>query len=254
MTILGIILLFVGVLALAGGALQKYRSGRIAKTPFARTGDVASKGAAVAGDKGAISTEGRVVAPQLVTSPVTQTPCLFYEVKVLAKWKSGDQRRSKLLQDGKLAAPFSLDDGSGPVPIEAGQGGDFELKRTFHQTKGKGIVDAFKGGGIHFGDHGFTVGTGQIVDRVRIPDTAKYEVTERCLMPADQLFALGKLTEHNAIGSPSWASLMLQPRQRDELLAGTSRFANRLLAGGGGVSALGTLLLLIGVVIQVVSG
>jgi E3 Ubiquitin ligase len=254
MTVIGIIFLLIGLLALAGGALQRYRSGRITKTPFARTGDVVSQGAAVANPKGAISAEGRVVSPQLVTAPVTQTECLFYEYKVMARWKSGDQRKSKLLQEGKVAAPFSLDDGSGPVSIEAGSGGDFDLKRTFHQTKGKGIVDAFKGGGIHFGDHGFTVGTGQIVDRVRIPDSARYEVTERCLMPADHLYALGKVTEHNAIGSPSWASLMLQPKRRDELLAGTTKFANRLLAGGGGVSALGTLLLVVGVIIQVVQG
>lgn len=74
---IGVLVLFIGALALVGGIVQRMRSGRLANTPFAKTGDIAKRGSAATGDKGAISTEGRVVASSLVTSPVTGTRCLL---------------------------------------------------------------------------------------------------------------------------------------------------------------------------------
>ncbi len=254
MVAIGSILLLIGLLALAGGALQRYRSGRISKTPFAKTGDICAKGKAVANEKGGISAEGSVDAPQLLVSPVTHTECLFYEYKVMARWKSGDQRKSKLLQDGKQSASFTIDDGSGPVRVNAGKGGDFELKQTFRKTRGRGIMDVVTGGAIDFGDHGFSVSTGQIIDRIRIPDSAKYEVTERCMLPAEHIYACGRVTDDNAIGSPAWASLMLSPNRRDELLKSTTSFANKLLVAGGATSGVATVVLAVGLIIGAVQG
>ena len=254
MITIGTILLFVGLLVLAGGALQRYRSGRIAKTPFAPTGDIAAQGKAVANPRGAVSTEGRVDVPQLLASPVTQTPCLYYEYSVTARWKSGDQRKSRRLQHGRQAASFALDDGSGPVRVDAGNGGDFDLKQTYRKTRGRGLMDVVTGDAVKFGEHGFSVTTGQIVDRVRIPDSAKYEVVERCMLPSDHLYACGKVTDDNGIASPGWISLMLSPRQRDELLRSTTTFANRLLVAGGATSGLASLLLVVGLIIGAVQG
>lgn len=254
MVAIGSILFVIGLLALAGGALQRYRSGRISKTPFAKTGDVRSQGTNVANPKGGVSAEGTVDAPQLLTSPVTRTECLFYEYKVMARWKSGDQRKSKLLQDGKQSASFTIDDGSGPVRINAGKGGDFDLEQTFRKTRGRGIMDVVTGGAIEFGDHGFSVSTGQVIDRIRIPDSAKYEVTEKCMLPSDHIYACGKVTDDNAIGSPAWASLMLSHKHRDELLASTASFANKLLVAGGATSGLATVVLAVALIIGAVQG
>jgi len=238
----GAILLLVGVLALAGGGLQRYRAGRIAKAPFFRTGQVSQ---AAGHPRRAVSTQGAMQAPQLVVSPVTRTDCLYYEYSVLASWKAGDSSRSKMVDQGRVAAPFTVDDGSGPVWVDATRGGDIELETTFRKSQGRGIVNIATGGPIKFGEHGFSVLPGQKIDGVRIPDDAKYEVTERCMLPAQRFYVNGKLDEQNRITSPAWASLMISKKGREELLAGTATFAKRLLIGGGVVSAAGAVLLVV---------
>ena len=48
MIAIGLILLLVAALAWGGFAMQKFKGGRLDKAPFVKTGDAASKGAAVA--------------------------------------------------------------------------------------------------------------------------------------------------------------------------------------------------------------
>ena len=61
----GIFVLFVALLAWAGFGVQKYKAGRLAKTPLVDTGEAAEKGEEVAGDKGAI--------PYRASSPTTSS-------------------------------------------------------------------------------------------------------------------------------------------------------------------------------------
>ena len=70
------LLVGLGIIAVIYGAIMKVKAGRIAKAPFARTGD-ALQNPAVAGEKGAISVQGNVECPQPLVSPCTQTPCLY---------------------------------------------------------------------------------------------------------------------------------------------------------------------------------
>lgn len=245
MVAIGAFALVLGVLALVGGVFSRVRAGRIANTPFASTGDVASKGLAVAGPKGAISTEGRVVAPQLATSPVTGTPCLYYEVAVTASWKVGDSVQSHRVTDEKVAAPFALDDGSGAIRIDASKGGDLGTKTTFQKKQSRGLMSAFTGKPLSFGERGFSVPQGIRVGLTVIPDHAEFEVVERCLPMPEKLYANGKL-DNGAIGSPNWTSLVLSTKSRDELLAGTATMAKRLLIGGAAASAAGAVLAGIG--------
>lgn len=240
MVAIGVLVLFVGILALAGGAFSRVRAGRIANTPFASTGDVASKGASLATQKGGISTQGRVVAPQLATSPVTGTPCLYYDVTVTAHWKVGDSVQTHRVTDEKVAAPFAIDDGSGAIRIDASKGGDLGTKTTFQKKQGRGLMSAFTGKPLTFGERGFSVPQGIRVGLTVIPDTAEFEVVERCLAMPERLYANGKL-ENGVIGSPSWTSLVLSTKSRDELLAGTATMAKRLLVGGAAASAAGAL-------------
>lgn len=246
----GSIVLFVGLLALAGGGLQKLRAGRIAKTPFARTGDVASRGAQVAGERGAISTEGRVLASQLVTAPVTGTQCLFYETEVVAKWKVGDTTHSKRVIHERVAAPFAVDDGSGPIAIDAGKGGDFDAKQAFRKTQSRGLMSAITGKPLSFGDRGFSIPMGLRVDGKAIPDSADFEVTERVLEVPAHLYVNGKLDEQGRIGSPSWTALILSAKTRDALMSGTATTSKRLLIGGAAASAAGAVLSAVGMMVQ----
>ena len=233
MSAIGILLAFVGALALVGGAVQKYKAGRLAKTPFVSTGDAASQKTAAAGEKGAISTQGKVAHGDLVTGEVTGTQALYVHLKVKAKWKVGDSNETLMLRDEKLAASFTLDDGSGPVAIDVTKGGDLELKKTFSKTKGLGLGGILKGGGIQFGEQGFAVAPGpRKYQNKIIPQDAKFEVTEECLIPAEQYFVCGKIDESGVIGSPSWASLILSTKTHEELAGGTAEFAKKLLIGG----------------------
>jgi len=245
MVAIGILVLFVGCLALAGGVFSRVRAGRIANTPFAGTGAVASNGASVATPKGGISTQGRVVAPQLATSPVTGTPCLYYDVTVTASWKVGDSVQSHRVTDEKVAAPFALDDGSGPIRIDASKGGDLGTKTTFQKKQSRGLMAAMTGKPLAFGERGFTVPQGIRVGLTIIPDHAEFEVVERCLPMPEQMYANGKL-DNGVIGSPNWTSLVLSTKSRDELLAGTATMAQRLLIGGGVASAAGAVVAGIG--------
>lgn len=245
MVAIGAFALVIGLLALVGGVVSRVRAGRIANTPFASTGDVASKGASVASPKGAISTEGRVVAPQLATSPVTGTPCLYYDVVVTASWKVGDSVQTHRVTDEKVAAPFALDDGSGAIRVDASKGGDLGTKTTFQKKQSRGLMSAFTGKPLSFGDRGFTVPQGIRVGLTVIPDHAEFEVVERCLAMPERLYANGKL-EGGAIGSPNWTALVLSTKSRDELLAGTATMAKRLLVGGAAASAAGAALAGIG--------
>ena len=238
MLAIGSIIAFVGLLALAGGLVQRVRAGRLAKTPFVKTGEVAPQRA---GDKGSISTEGKVVAPQLLTSPVTGTPCLYYDVAVSAHWKVGDSTRTQRITDDKMSPPFGVDDGSGTAWIDAQKGGDFETK-TWRKKQSRGLMNAFTGKPLMFGDRGFTVPTGVRIGLVQVPDSAEFEVVERVLEPAPFFFANGRLDEQGKIGSPSWTSLVLSTKGRDELMAGTGKMARLLLIGGSSTAAAGTVL------------
>jgi len=249
MVAIGIIVLFVGVLALLGGVFSRIRAGRIANMAFATTGDIASKGEAVAGPKGAISTQGRVVAPQLATSPVTGTACLYYDVAVTATWKVGDQTHTQRVTDEKIAAPFAVDDGSGAVRVDASKGGDLGAKTTFQKKQSRGLMAAMTGKPLMFGDRGFTVPQNIRIGLTVVPDHAEFEVVERCVACPSRLYVNGKL-ENGVIGSPSWTSLVLSTQSRDELLAGTATMAKRLLVGGAAASGAGALVAGIGAMIH----
>ncbi len=247
MSAIGILLAFVGGLALVGGAVQKYKAGRLAKTPFVSTGDAASQKTAAAGEKGAISTEGKVAHSGLVTGEVTGTEALYVHLKVKAKWKVGDSSETLMLRDEKQHATFTLDDGSGPVTIDVSKGGDLELTKTFNKTKGLGLGGILKGGGIQFGEGGFAIAPGpRKVGNKIIPQDAKFEVVEECLIPAESYFVCGKIDDSGVIGSPSWASLILSTKTHEELAGGTAEFAKKLLIGGGVGLAVGLILTVLG--------
>ena len=243
---IGALVAFVGLLALVGGVFSRVRAGRIANTPFATTGEVAQKGAAVASEKGAISTEGRVVAATLATAPVSGTMCLYYDTVVTARWKTGDHQHTQRVSEEKIAAPFLLDDGSGQVRIDASKGGDFEMKTTFSKKQSRGLMSAFTGKPLSFGDRGFIVPQGIRIGMTVVPDHAEFEVVERCLPASEFLYANGKVDTGGAIGSPSWTSLVLSTKKRAELLAGTAQMAKMLLIGGGATAGLGVVVAGIG--------
>src|SRR5207248_8916787 len=116
------------------GAFFKFKSARLSKAPLVSTGDAAQRGAQVAGEKGAISVQGAVRVQEPLIAPASGKPCLYYELKVVGHWKSGETNHSKNYVEEKHYAQFAIDDGSGPVPVLPAKGGDIDTVKRFEET------------------------------------------------------------------------------------------------------------------------
>src|SRR4051812_47996534 len=88
---MGILLLIVGLGALGFGLMQHLKGKRILAAPFKKTGEIA-KNPVSSDPKGLMSTEGNVVAPATAClSPLSKTPCLYYEVAISRRWEKTEQ-------------------------------------------------------------------------------------------------------------------------------------------------------------------
>lgn len=205
------------------GLLQRSKAKRVASVPLAPTGQVATQGAQVATPKGDIATQGNLVCPQPLVSPVTGTPCLYFKLTVTESWKDGDRQKSKEVESHKAAAQFAVDDGTGPVWVDATQGGDFDPTRTKEETKGTGLIGGITGQEIVFGNYRVSPG---ILSLGR-----KYTVREEVYPLQPMLYVCGRL-QGNVIGSPSWRSLYLANKPQAEVLRAATSASKKLLLGG----------------------
>lgn len=238
----GIALFALGLIGFIYGIFQRLKAGRITGAPLVKTNDIAMRGRAVAGAKGAVSAQGHVACPVPVHAPFSGVPCLYYEIRCTARWKDGDTHKSKVVDEQKVAAQFTIDDGSGPVGIDAREGGDFEPTQKKSEIKGTGLIGGLTGTDLEFGNY-----------RVSTPILdvgTKYEVEEVLLPLVPTLYACGRIGDAgNLIASPSWQELLLSSKSRDALLAAATKTSKialgagaLLLLVGGGAATAGTLL------------
>jgi hypothetical protein len=235
------ILAACGLVALVWGALQRHKAAHLAGAPLGKTGD-AARGAAPTGPKGALGVEGAVECATPLAAPASGTPCVYYELEVTGYWKEGDSTKSKKYVSEKRAASFAIDDGSGAVAIDASKGGDFDLDKTFDETKKEGFFADLKGAvgkadPIVFGGYAFHNPAMSAADR--------FECVERVVRVHPRMFACGKLAG-GVLASPDWASLVLSSKSRDELLGATAKAAKAFLAGGAASLAVGVVLGVVG--------
>ncbi len=163
---------------------------------------------------------------------VTGTACLFYELKCTASWKEGETTRTKEIHKEKKAAPFTIDDGSGPVAVDAREGGDFEPTKKHEETKGAGLLGSIIGGEIAFGSYRFQTGMFAV--------GAKFTVVEEVLPVQQHLYACGKAADvGGTISAPSWRQLILSNKTRDELLAHATKSSKMFLIGGAATFVVG---------------
>jgi len=236
MGILAAILIGVGIVALLVGVYFIYTGGRISKAALVKTGDAAS-GKSIA----KASVQGRLICEEALLSPVTKTPCLYYEVKVIGSWKSGDSTQTKDYIKETEGAQVFIDDGSGPVRVHLGDGGDLPLKETFQETKKEGVFGGLKNAmgkseTMMFGDYGF--------NNPPMSKATSFKCIEKVVPVVDKGFALGKLDNGVLRGSGIFG-LLLSTKTREELL-GSSRLYTKVcliggssaIAGGGVIGAL----------------
>ncbi|GEM_PF-1416304 len=234
---IGMLIVAVGFIALIWGVFQKVKAGRVADAPLVGTAQAAQGQGA--GPKGQISAQGRVVCQQPLVSPVTGTPCLYYKLKTEAHWKSGNENKSKTIDEQKVAAQFALDDGSGPVWVDAREGGDFDTK-NHNEEKSTGLLGGITGQDLVFGNYRVSTGMMSL--------GTKYVVREEVLPIAANLYACGK-TANGSISAPGWRSLILTTKTRDELLSHATKSAKTFLIGGGASFAVGLVMAIVGAII-----
>jgi hypothetical protein len=230
---MGIFLLLVGVAVLGFGLFQHTKGKRILSAPFKKTGELA-KHPTSSDPKGAMSTEGKVIAPaQQLLSPCTQQPCLAYEVKVERLWEKVETTQdgtktvkgSDTLDTLKGGSVFSVDDGSGAVQIDVSKGADFDnFKDGFKkELNGRGWASQ-----IQFGELNY--------DLPVLSDSEKYTIgfkaTEKYVPVEGSLFVLGKL-EGASIVKPGWRSLMTSSKGRDGLMGSITKKKKFSFIGGG---------------------
>jgi hypothetical protein len=232
---IGMVAVMLGIVGIIWGIFNKIRAGRVVDAPLVTTGDAAARGAAVASPKGAISVEGNVACAAPLVAPVSGVPCLWYSLKCTAHWEDTEGKKSKELDERKEGTRFTIDDGSGPVTVDAAKGGSFEPTKTSKQTKGAGLIGGLTGQAIQFGN--YTVEPGLLGGVGRT-----YEVEEEYMPVPTFLFACGVVGPGNVITSPAWRTLMLLPDTREKLLGAAQKTAKLSLAGGAASFALGAAL------------
>ncbi len=250
---IGYILLLVGGMALLGGLVQRLRAGRLGDTPFAPTGQVAAQGRAIANAKGAISTQGQLQTQQLLTSPISGAPCVYYTMRVEAEWpENGAEQKYTVVEDAQ-SVPFAVNDGTGHVvvSIDPKRGGEFCSTKPFARKKfSRGLLAAMGAKPLEV-TPAFAIPPnvqvrGPLGRMIDVPVTANFFVTEEFLEPKGPVYVNGKLQDDGSIGSPSWTSLLVMNRSRDDLLASTTGFSKKLLLGGGIVAPIGVIVSVIG--------
>jgi hypothetical protein len=243
MGIIAAVLICAGIVAVFYGILMKLRAGRVADAPFVKTGEAAQKGATAANAKGAISAEGNVTCQQPLTSPVSGTTCIYYEIKVTAAWKDGETHKTKEMGGEKRAAQFAIDDGSGPVWVDAREGGDFEPEQVKQETKGHGLLGGIAGGDLVFGNYRVSTGI--------LSAGTKYTVKETVVPAVPRLYVCGKVGSSNEIMKPSWRNLLMTHKSRADFLGHAAQSAKFAFIGAGAGIGLGAIL---GVVATVLGG
>lgn len=247
---MGALLLLVGLAVLAFGLFNHFKGKRILSAPFKTTGDLA-KNPSSPDPKGAVSTEGRVLAPaQALLSPCSKTPCIYFEVKVERLWEkiettqdgSKTVKGSDTLTTVKGGAIIGLDDGSGAIAVDLSKGADFDsMKAGFKKQLNDGSGSGSGTSHLQFGELRYDVPV--LSDGEKY--TTGFKATETYVPVDGSLFVLGKI-EGNKIVKPGWRSMMASAKGRDGLLGGIQKKKKFSFIGGGVAAALSIPLMIFG--------
>jgi len=141
------------------------------------------------------------VKGELINSPVTRSPCLFYrvDIKKFGKDNTGEHTSSsKTVTEG---VPFFLDDGTGKVLVDA-HGAELDLIRTaWRETGGislRGIYEAFRD---LYGPMRFAVDDCELINFAESLSASeissrRYSFTEYCLLPGHWYDVAGTCIEN----------------------------------------------------------
>jgi hypothetical protein len=220
MLYLGIGMVVFALLVMVAALVVRRRGQKILAAPVHKTGQAAAT-------HGPASVEGAVRATQPLQAPCSGQPCVYFELLVekKVKEKHGTQTTQKWKTASKhhAGSTFWLDDGSGPVPVQAHEQADADLQKTFTGALPPGMPQP------------------QPMPGEQILET---KVTERIVPVSGKLFALGAMS-NGQLTTPAKGKMIISTRGRDALLGATKKTFL-------GLSAFATLVAGIGAVVMIV--
>lgn len=230
---MGILVLVIGLAVLGFGLFQHMKGKRILAAPFKGTGEL-SKNPVSDDPKGAMSTEGKIVAPaEAFLSPISKTPCLAYEIKIERMYEKTETTQdgtktvkgTSTMKTDKGGAVVGLDDGSGVFHVDFSQGADFDNMKEGYKKELNGHSGSSR---IQFGEYTFEVPVIGSSDGW----TTGFKATEKYVPVEGSLFVLGKV-ENGKLVKPGWRSMMTSSKGREGLLGGIQKKKKFSFIGGG---------------------
>jgi hypothetical protein len=229
MMYLGFVMIGLGLIVVIAGLVQRGKMKKILAAPFKKTGEIASN-PSVADAKGLVSCEGAVSSQQPVIAPCSNSQCVYYELKVekqVEESKMTDKglqtsRTWKNVSEQKQGSCFQVNDGSGPLNVDAREGIDADLKQAYSGAppggQGLGILANMLTGAIFGGN-----------ERI-----LQYRATERIIPAQGNLFVMGKLAGGQITKTDGMmGKLMLSTKGRDGLVGSVKTLSLILLIVGG---------------------
>ena len=216
--ILGFMVLFLAALPGLFALWQHFKGKRILAAPFKTPGALA-KDPSSPHPKGLISTEGALAIDAPLLSPITQTPCAYYQLLVFRQYEKHENGEKKsgtepVTQESKGAEGTLSGDG-GTLAVDFTKGADFDnIKETFDEKVKIGLRIPSE---LVFGS--FRMKTPSLPDG---DETVSFSATERIVPVDGNLYVLGKL-EDGAIRKPGFRSMIVSSKGREGLLASTAK-------------------------------
>ncbi len=226
----GFFLVIVAIVAIVVGVMQQMKAKKILAAPFKKTGEVAQN--PNSGDaKGLVSCEGAIQVQQPIYAPCSGKPCVYYEVEVERLWEKTVQTENGLktekgksnVSTNKTGSVFWINDGSGPVGVDAQKDVDVDLEKSFEQTQNVSWGD------IVFGNF-----------RVHVPAhhgdqrTTGIKATEKIVNAQGNLFVMGKQAGPTVTATEGMlGKLLMSTKGREKLIGATKRNALIGFIAGG---------------------
>lgn len=252
MTTFLILLLFAVIFLVAGGALlyfrnrTKQKAALMGQTETSNASDVSGLAPGTL-----VEVKGTLRCEEPLTSEMAGERCAYYSSKVVREYLErdydddddvGSDRRSEVVAHNEQFAPFTVEDETGTVAVNA-EGAEVDARQVVNRfernTGGEGPSISLGGATIHLGGGERTLG---------------YRYTESILPVDAPVYVLGTVLD-GGIGGPvsSDQGHRFVVSHRSEEALGQSLGKTVLWLGVGGIAALvvGVILLVVGILVLV---
>jgi hypothetical protein len=253
MTTFLILLLFAVIFVVAGGALLYFRGRTKQKAALmgqTETSDASDISGLAPGTL--VEVKGTLQCEEPLVSEMAGERCAYYSSRVVREYLErdydddhdvGSDRRSEVVAQNEQFAPFTVEDPTGAVPVNA-EGAEVDAKQVVNRfernTGGEGPSISLGGTTINLGGGERTLG---------------YRYTESILAVDAPVYVLGTVHDDGAVGAPptSDGGQRFLISHRSEEALGQSLGKTVLWLGVGGIAALvvGVVLLAIGIFVLV---